>query len=151
MKKKAKRELNDFFRVVNLLVLPFWLLMLLAPRASLTKKVMNSRLVFMLMGGVYTSLLAQGLRGNPGGFQDIANPNLDGIVKLLANPQGAFTGWTHFLTFDLFVGRWIYFDSLQKGKTARLALLLTFMAGPLGLMYYLARGNHLTATTIAKS
>lgn len=132
-----KLSLNDWFRLANLVVLPFWLLMLLLPNTGLTKRVMKSNLIFTLLGGIYATLLVQGIRKNPAGFKEIANPNLEGIVKLLSDRQGAFAGWMHFLTFDLFVGRWIYFDSLERGKVARLSILLTFLAGPLGLLFYL--------------
>ena len=46
----------------------------------------------------------------------------------------------HFLAFDLFVGRWAYLDSRQRGITAWLVspiLLLILMVGPLGLLLYL--------------
>ncbi len=47
--------------------------------------------------------------------------------------------WTHYISFDLFVGRWIWERSLEEGKPARLSLLLTWWAGPMGLTSYLAR------------
>ncbi len=141
--KNYKPNMNDMFRLTNLIVLPFWVLMLLLPNTGLTRSIMRNNFIFMILGGIYSGLLAQGLTKNPGGFQDVMNPNLDGIVKLLANRQGAFTGWTHFLTFDLFVGRWIYFDSLERGRVARLSILLTFLAGPLGLLFYVTIARNL--------
>ncbi len=136
-KFEIKASLNDLFRLANLVVLPFWLLMLLLPRTGLTRRVMNSNLIFSLLGAGYTTVLVQGLRQNPSGFKALSNPDLDGITKLFASKQSVFAGWVHFLTFDLFVGRWIYMDSLERGKPARLSLLLTFLAGPLGLLFYL--------------
>ncbi|MFQ3592420.1 MAG: abscisic acid-deficient protein Aba4 family protein, partial [Gemmataceae bacterium] len=44
------------------------------------------------------------------------------------------------LTFDLFVGRWIYLDSRERGVSVWLTgpcLFLTLMFGPLGLLGYL--------------
>ena len=49
-------------------------------------------------------------------------------------------GWIHFLAFDLFVGRWAYLDSRERGLSAWLVspiLVFIFMAGPLGLLMYL--------------
>ena len=132
-----KLDMNNLFRLANLVVLPFWFMMIIFPNLGLTKWLMRSNLVFMLMGGIYSTLLIGGMRKSPGNFKDVMNPNLDGITKLLSSRQGAFAGWMHFLTFDLFVGRWIYFDSLKNGKPARLSILLTLMAGPLGLLFYL--------------
>lgn len=134
--------MNNLFRVVNLLVLPFWLLMLVAPKAKLTQRLMKNEVIFYVLSGTYLSLLGTGIVKNPKGMQDVMNPNLEGITKLLGDKQGAFTGWVHFLTFDLFVGRWIYLDSLEKGRPApRLALLFTFLAGPAGLLSYLSIFN----------
>jgi hypothetical protein len=44
------------------------------------------------------------------------------------------------LTFDLLVGRWIYYDSRARGQAAPLTsavLLLTALMGPLGYGVYL--------------
>jgi hypothetical protein len=56
-------------------------------------------------------------------------------------PYFATLAWAHFLAFDLFVGRWIYLDSRERGSSAGLvapALLLTLMLGPIGFLLYLA-------------
>ncbi len=49
-------------------------------------------------------------------------------------------GWVHYLVFDLFVGAWIVRDSsvLKIGQlTIVPALILTLLAGPIGLLFYL--------------
>ena len=49
-------------------------------------------------------------------------------------------GWTHYIAFDLFVGRWIVMDSQQAGVphiAVAWLLPLTLMAGPCGLAAYL--------------
>jgi hypothetical protein len=102
---------------------------------------MRSNLIFNLLGVVYTVILVRGLSKNPSIAKDIMNPQLTNITKLLGDRNGAAAGWTHFLSSDLFVGRWIYLDSLERGKTARVSLLATFLAGPLGLLSYLTLGQ----------
>lgn len=66
---------------------------------------------------------------------------LDGIMALFDSRAGAAIGWTHYLAFDLFVGLWIAGDADSKGF-ARLwqvpILLVTLMAGPIGLLIWLA-------------
>ena len=50
-------------------------------------------------------------------------------------------GWVHYLAFDLFVGLWIARDADAKGFSRLLQapiLFATFMAGPLGLLLWLA-------------
>jgi hypothetical protein len=102
---------------------------------------MRSNLIFNLLGVVYTVLLGRGLSKNPSIAKDIMNPYLSNITKLLGDRNGAAVGWIHFLSSDLFVGRWIYLDSLERGKTARVSLLATCLAGPLGLLSYLTLGQ----------
>ncbi len=138
---KKRDAIGSLFNLSNLMVLPFWLLMLIVPRWSFTRKVMNSNFMFVVLGGFYTSLLAAGAASNPAGMKDIMNPNLNGIAKLLGQREGALTAWTHMIALDLLAGRWIYMDSLERGKPARISLLFTLFAGPCGLMMYLVTGK----------
>ena len=54
---------------------------------------------------------------------------------------GVTVGWIHYLALDLFAGLWIAKDADQK-EFSRLVqapvLLLTFVAGPAGLLLWLA-------------
>jgi hypothetical protein len=143
MEKKQPDTLDFAFQIVNASVLPFWLLMLITPRWKITRKIMENNTIFVLLGGAYTTMLAIGIAKNPAGMKDVMSPNLSGLTKLFSERQGTLTGWTHFLAFDLFVGRWIYLDSLEKGKPARLSILGSFLAGPLGLLFYLTLGKQL--------
>jgi len=71
----------------------------------------------------------------------LARPELGAIAALLGTPEGATIGWVHFLAFDLFVGRWAYLDSRERGLSPWAmapVLLLILMFGPLGLLAYLA-------------
>ena len=51
-------------------------------------------------------------------WQAVPRPELSGIAALLGSPVGATIAWMHFLAFDLFVGRWIYLDSRERGIAA---------------------------------
>jgi hypothetical protein len=132
---------KGLFNLSNLMVMPFWLLMIIAPRWGFTRKVMSSNFMFVVLGGFYTTLLTAGVLTNPSGMKAIMNPNLDGITKLLGQRKGALTAWTHMIALDLLAGRWIYMDSLERGKPARISLLFTLFAGPCGLMMYLVTGK----------
>jgi Domain of unknown function (DUF4281) len=146
MDKKPPDTLERIFQLVNASVLPFWLLMLIAPRWKITRKLMENNAIFIALGGAYTAMLATGVATNPSGMKAVMMPNLTGLTKLFSQREGTLTGWTHFLAFDLFVGRWIYLDSLEKGKPARLSILGSFLAGPLGLLFYLTIGKRLAKT-----
>jgi hypothetical protein len=73
-------------------------------------------------------------------FPVLLTPSLSTIAALLGSEAGATIAWAHFLAFDLFVGRWIYLDSRERGLSAWLVsplLVLTLLVGPLGLLGYL--------------
>jgi hypothetical protein len=65
--------------------------------------------------------------------------SLEAVVALFSDRDVVFAGWTHYIAFDLFVGRHIILDSQRTGlpHLAVLPLLpLTLMAGPAGLALY---------------
>lgn len=123
--------------VANMSTLPLWLAMIVAPRSSATKWMMD-RLVPLLMalGLTYAASLATAVATSPNP-PDFSSP--EKVSALFQNPDAMVAGWTHYLAFDVFVGRWIWQTSLEEGRPARLALLLTWWAGPVGLTMFLAR------------
>lgn len=125
------------YNLINLYVLPFWALMILAPHWVWTKRVMNSFWPVAVLPVIYAGLLSAQLV-NPSTIP--LDFSLNGIAALLGTPAGAAIGWAHFLALDLFVGRWAYLDSRAREMPAWVAspiLFFVFMAGPLGLLLYL--------------
>lgn len=123
------------YRVINFSSAPFWLAMILAPRSRLTRRLLDGATpLFLGLGATYDALLLKGLaeRGGPIDFTDG-----EAVRSALAAPDLFLAGWTHYIAFDLFVGRWLWEDALERGRSARLALLLTWLAGPAGLSLYL--------------
>jgi hypothetical protein len=102
---------------------------------------MSGNMIFLVLGSVYTSMLATGMVKNPSGMKDVMNPNLNGLTKLMSQPEGTLTAWTHMLALDLLAGRWMYLESLEKDRTARLPILFTLLSGPFGVLLYLATGR----------
>jgi hypothetical protein len=129
---------ESIFLLANLLVMPFWLLMILLPFWRWTEKIMRSLWTVVPAALAYALLVLPGI---PALFGDLANPSLTTIAALLGTPAGATIGWIHFLAFDLFVGRWAYLDSRQRGLHPLLVsptLFFILMFGPLGLLLYLS-------------
>ncbi|KAA6429803.1 MAG: hypothetical protein FRX49_00235 [Trebouxia sp. A1-2] len=58
------------------------------------------------------------------------------MAKLLSSPAYAAQDWVHVLIWDYGAGRLIYLDALKKGVPIRPALLVTFIAGPIGLLVH---------------
>ncbi len=125
------------FRLSNVLVLPFWALMILLPRWRWTTRVIRSPLVSAAPAALYGALVLPRLGEI---WPAVSRPTLSGVATLLGSPAGASIAWVHFLAFDLFVGRWIYLDSQERGVRAWLMapiLFLTLMLGPVGFLLYL--------------
>jgi hypothetical protein len=125
------------FRLSNLLVMPFWGLMILLPRWRWTLRITRSPFLSAAPALLYVALVLPRLITI---WPAIARPTLGGIATRLASPEGAAIAWVHFLAFDLFVGRWIYLDSQERRLSPLLTapvLFLTLMLGPLGFLIYL--------------
>lgn len=128
---------DALFGAVNLLALIAWTALILLPRWPALLAA-----VLYLGVGVLCLAYAAGLIGvvsglipTPGGgganFSTIA-----GVRAIFASDAGVTIGWTHYLAFDLFVGLWIARDGDAKAISRFLqapVLLVTFLAGPIGL------------------
>ena len=130
--------METLFSLSNLLIMPFWALMILLPHWRWTQRIMRSPLVSVAPALVYAALV---LPQAGALLVALARPTLGGVAALLGTPAGAMIGWAHFLAFDLFVGRWAYLDSRERQISAWLMapiLFLILMLGPLGFLIYLA-------------
>ena len=122
------------FRLLNLVVLPWWGTWLVAPRSRLAQRLAGHAGVFIALGLVYVGL----------GTAAVAVEGVDGFAfdelrALIGRPIGFLAGWTHYLAFDLFVGAWILRESARIDVEPRPYLFFTLMAGPLGLLGFLVR------------
>ncbi len=129
--------METIFSLSNLLTIPFWLLMILLPFWRWTERIMRSLWTVVPAALVYALLVLPNIASLLG---DLANPELATIAALLGTPAGATIGWIHFLAFDLFVGRWAYLDSRERGihpVLTSVTLFFILMFGPLGLLLYL--------------
>ncbi|MFK8185711.1 MAG: ABA4-like family protein [Phormidesmis sp.] len=122
----------------NIFVLPFWLLMVVAPNWGVTRKVMASTLMFVPLALAYIFCFANSL--DPDSIEAFANPTLSALAGLFADQRVMATGWIHFVVMDLFVGRWIYWQGQEKGIFTRHSLALCLFAGPIGLLSHLVTG-----------
>jgi ABA4-like protein len=129
--------METLFKISNLIILPFWALMIFLPRWRVTKRLIGSPLACAIPAALYAALVIPRLAEI---WPAVSNPELSGISALLGSPVGATVAWLHFLAFDLFVGRWIYLDGRDRGISFWVmapALFLTLMLGPCGFLLYL--------------
>lgn len=126
---------SQLFDFANLFVLPFWFLMIFLPKWQVTQKIMASFLPFVALAGLYIYLFTGSI--SPESAQALSNPQLADIARFFATEQVAATGWIHFLVFDLFVGRWIYWQGRETGVWTIHSLILCLFAGPIGLLSHI--------------
>jgi hypothetical protein len=132
------------FTLLNSAAMPVWLAMILAPRSALTARIVARADVLLAgLSVAYVAQLAEGLATGTGQRRDLTRARE--LRAALAEPSGFLTGWTHFVVFDLFVGRWIWQTALREDRGCRLALVCTLFAGPLGLAVFGAQRRSLTA------
>ncbi len=109
--------------------------MIFLPNWSITKRVMESLIPFVVLAGLYLFLLSTSI--TPEAAQTLANPKLADIARFFADERAAAVGWTHFLAMDLFVGRWIYWEGQRTGIWTVHSLLFCLFFGPLGLLSHI--------------
>ena len=125
------------FELSNLLVLPFWALMVFLPLWGVTRRVIASPWIVAPPAVLYLiTLVPVAAMVMP----EVMNPVQARIASLLGTPTGTTLAWAHFVAFDLFVGRWIYNDSSSRRYSVwwvSPVLVLTLLVGPVGLLLYL--------------
>lgn len=127
------------FSLGNMAVLPLWLLLiasLFAPKLRPGAIAAARFAAPVLLAVAYGLLIVAGFgEAEGGGFGSLGE-----VRALFASDSALAAGWLHYLAFDLFVGSWEAEDSAGGGVPAWLVvpcLVLTLLAGPLGLLLYL--------------
>lgn len=127
-----------WFNLINASVLPAWALLIFAPQWKWTDRLIHSGLYPLGLGLLYTVFfICAVVLGGPS--QGVDFTTIEGVAAIFSHPWGVLTGWVHYLVFDLFVGMWEARDARRRGVSHIWlvpCLVLTFMAGPLGLLLY---------------
>lgn len=130
---------ETLYAIINLSVLPAWLLLAVLPQSNITKTVVHSGLYPITLGVFYIVTLSMtlffGMGAEGGDFNSAA-----GVSQLFSHPLGVLVGWSHYLVFDLFVGSWQARDARRRGVphlAVVACLFFTLMLGPVGLLLYI--------------
>jgi hypothetical protein len=133
---------ENFFQFTNTLALLAWIALVLLPGKKMVSSVLCAVVVPGLLALAYTSVIGWKLATNgppPGNVMTLA-----GLREVFRDDWVFAAAWTHYLAFDMVVGAWIARDSVSLGMPWLLrtvALVLTFLAGPVGfLMHIVGRG-----------
>jgi hypothetical protein len=112
------------------LAAPFWALLILAPRWAWTPRIMTSPWVCLLPLVVY---FANALPHFAELWRAVSRPDLPVLQTFLGRPYGATLIWAHLVCFDLFLGRWMYFQARERQIRSLIVspvLLLTIFLSP---------------------
>jgi hypothetical protein len=129
--------LETQFSLANAVALVGWIILALAPlRRPLA--IAAARTIGVTLAVAYSALLIRAITG--GGFEgDLTT--LAGLTEGFSRPEAVLVGWVHYLAFDLWVGAWAVEDAGKRGLPHWVVLPCLFfilMAGPFGLLLYLA-------------
>ncbi|MBL8180582.1 MAG: DUF4281 domain-containing protein [Blastocatellia bacterium] len=125
---------EQIFTIANSIALIAWLLIAILPRWKVTRAVVLSGGIPLLLSAGYAILVVLFFGKAEGGFDSLPN-----VMKLFTNEWAVLAGWIHYLAFDLFIGSWEVRDAERKGISHFLVipcLVFTFLLGPAGLLGY---------------
>lgn len=129
--------IQPLFQLTFLLAVPFWALMIVAPTWPVTHRVISSPWITVPPLIVY---LAQALPVFGDLWTAVSRPDLAVLQTFLSTPAGAAALWAQVIAWDLFIGRWMYLDSRERGLHPLLMapiLVLTILLSPIGALLYL--------------
>ena len=132
--------LETAFKAANLFAMIGWLALAFAPLAR-ARLIVTARVVAFALCLAYAVALGMALSHPAAGAQSGGGfSTLAGVSALFSNKGALLAGWIHYLAFDLWAGAWQARDAQKAGVPHWLllpCLLLTLMAGPVGLGLYL--------------
>ncbi|KAF3670792.1 putative caffeoylshikimate esterase-like isoform X2 [Capsicum annuum] len=152
---------SSVFTLGTAAVLPFYTLMVAAPKAELTRKLMESAIPYVVLGLLYAYLLY--LSWTPDTIRLMFAskywlPELSGIAKMFSSEMTLASAWIHLLAVDLFAARqsspyelafgvlleprsiflyMVYHDGLQNGMETRHSVSLCLLFCPIGIVIHL--------------
>ena len=123
------------FSICGKLVLPQWLLMIVAPKWKWTQKLVASRIIPFLLAIVYAYYIFTSFGTTEGG----GFGTLEEVMKLFTVEEMVLAGWIHYLAFDLLIGSWVLTTAQKKGIHHGLVipcLIGCFLLGPIGFLVF---------------
>ena len=128
-------DLEQIFSMAGIIALVGWLMLAILPRQSYSQ-IIAAFICPLILALIYLYFIVMHFRGAEGGFGSLAD-----VATLFQKRELLLAGWIHYLCFDLFTGAWEVRDSQKNGIPHGVilpCLLMTFMLGPIGLLFYFA-------------
>ena len=128
-------DFHAWFQWSNQLALLGWIFLLIALFVPKIQKWAYLCIIPILHSLLYLYLFIFHFDFSEGGFGSLPE-----LMILFTKEGPVLAGWEHYLAFDLWIGTWQVANSKRFGINSFLlipCLILTFMAGPVGLLLYL--------------
>ncbi|KAL7473721.1 hypothetical protein ACHAXS_014288 [Conticribra weissflogii] len=132
------------FTLATFLPQPLWLLLILLPKSPLTKSLFSTYVPITICSLLHLFIVVTSIT-QPSGtaplaeFADVFDPSgnpQNAMMGMMKYPNFVTEEWSHVLTWDLFVGRWIWLDGLRRGVFTAHSVLLCNLIGPPGLLLH---------------
>ncbi|HEY3710366.1 MAG TPA: ABA4-like family protein [Amycolatopsis sp.] len=120
------------------IAVPFWALMIFLPGWRWTRRILVSPWVPLLPLACYF-VLALPHFGEL--WAAVSRPDLGVLQAFAGSSYGAALLWAQLIAFDLFLGRWMFFEARKHGVpwwVLSPVLVLTIFLSPFGLVVFLA-------------
>ena len=123
------------FNLAGAYIVPFWVGMIVFPKHKITQKIMSTNLPFIPLGLLYVYFVIASF--DLESALTLANPQLSDFTRIFAQEGAASASLAHILFTDLFLGKWIYWQGLEKKIFTPHSLVLCIFYGPTGLLSHL--------------
>ena len=131
---------ENIYLWANFTILPFWLMIMIIPNSKFTQFFVNSIIVPLILSATYIYIIYQSILIDEPIF-DVFKLylSLDNLYILFATESFLLVFWLHFIALNLFLGSWISRDGIKYNiprSLVFLPLILVYLTGPLGLVFY---------------
>lgn len=131
---------ENIYLWTNFGVIPFWLMLAIAPNSRFTQILINSIVLPLILSAAYIYVIYQTILLD----EPLINIfklylSLDNLYTLFSAESFLLVFWLHFLALNLFLGSWISRDGAKYNLPRGLVfipLLLVYFTGPVGLVLY---------------
>ena len=121
-------------------ILPFWLMLIAAPRSKITQILVNSIILPLILSTAYVYVVYQAILLDEKIFETFKlYLSIDNLYTIFATESFLLIFWIHFLALSLFLGSWVSRDAVKYNiprKIVVFPLVLIYFTGPVGFILY---------------
>jgi len=132
--------LENIYFWSNIGILPFWIMLLLIPGSRITQILINSIILPLILSSLYIYVIYQAILLDEPFYEFLKlYSSLDNLYTVFSSQNFLLAFWLHFIALNLFLGLWIARDAVKYNiplKLTFLPLVLTYLAGPVGLILF---------------